>query len=133
MLDGRPRCSGAKRLTNSQAAGEIGREKDGAGEFAWNGARDCAARGRGVETRLQHETFSASLREVVTRKLAGVGSVLGLCKKIGGDPAGVAAFSENDRFRGAGGKIDGAVAGDELLGGGDVSVARAEDFFDTRN
>ena len=41
---------------------------------------------------------------------AGIASVFGLRQQIGGDPASVAASSEDDRLGRAGGKIDAAVA-----------------------
>src|SRR5579859_6756564 len=66
-------------------------------------------------------------------KTSSVGSVLGLGEKIGGDPFCVASFRENDGLRGARGKIDGAIAADDLFGGGDEAVAGAKDFINARN
>jgi len=59
--------------------------------------------------------------------------VLRLRQKVRGDPFRIASRRENNGFRRASGKINGAIAADELLGGGDEPVSRAADFFDTRN
>ena len=59
--------------------------------------------------------------------------MFGLREEIGGDPAGVAAFGQDDSFGGSSGKIDGATGRNELLGGGDVFIAGPKKFFNVRN
>ena len=59
--------------------------------------------------------------------------MFGLSEEISGDPGWIAARGENDSFGGSGGKIDGAIAANELLGGGHKAIAGAKDFFDARD
>ena len=54
-------------------------------------------------------------------------------EKIGGDPFRIALRGEDDGFGRACGKIDGAIARDELFCGGNEAVAGAKDFVDARN
>src|SRR5690348_13542944 len=57
------------------------------------------------------------------QKASGVWSVFSLRQEIGGNPGWIAAGGEHDGFGGPGEKIDGAVATDELLGGGYEAIA----------
>ena len=59
--------------------------------------------------------------------------MFGLGEKIGGDPFRIALCGEDDGFGRACGKIDGAIARDELFCGGDEAVAGAEDFVHAGN
>src|SRR5260370_38364033 len=59
--------------------------------------------------------------------------MLCLREQIGGDPARVAFGRQNDRFRGASRPINGAIAADQLFGGGDIFVAGSKDFLYARN
>src|SRR5260370_28893684 len=59
--------------------------------------------------------------------------MLCLREQIGGDPARVAFGGQNDRFRGASREINGAIAADQLFGGGDIFIAGSKDFFYERN
>src|SRR6267143_1455384 len=59
--------------------------------------------------------------------------MFGLRQEISGNPARITVFAENNRFRWAGRQIDRTIAAHKLLGGGDVLIARSEDFFDARN
>src|SRR5260370_6746216 len=63
----------------------------------------------------------------------GVFRVLGLGKEICGHPTRVAVIGEDNGFGWAGRQIDGAIAADELLGGGDIFVTGPEDFLDAWN
>src|SRR6266446_170759 len=56
-----------------------------------------------------------------------------LRQKISRNPARITVFAENNRFSWAGRQIDRTIAAHKLLGGGDVLIARSEDFFDARN
>jgi hypothetical protein len=59
--------------------------------------------------------------------------VLGLRDQVGGNVGRVAALAGDDDLRGAGEHVDGAVEGDEALGGGDVEIAGADDLVDARD
>ena len=60
--------------------------------------------------------------------------MLRLGKQIGSNPSSIAiGGGEYNRLSGARRQIDGAIAADQLFGGGDVPVARAEDFLHARN
>ena len=63
----------------------------------------------------------------------GVGIVLGLGDKVGGDELRIPAIGEDDGFGGAGEHVDGAIGADEALGGGDEAIAGAEDFVHARD
>ena len=67
------------------------------------------------------------------KETSRVGSVFGLRHQVSSDPARMAVNSENDSFGRTGGEVDGTVRTDELLGCGDIAIARAEDFFNARN
>ncbi len=64
-------------------------------------------------------------------KAGSILGVFGLREKIGSDPTRIAALCEHHGFGGPGGKVDGAVGGDELFCGGDVFVAGPK-IFSTR-
>ena len=59
--------------------------------------------------------------------------MLGLRQQIGSDPARIAVRRQDDRLRRAGRQIDRAIAADQLFGGGNVLIARAEDFLHAGN
>ena len=60
----------------------------------------------------------------------GVRIVLGLRNKIGGDRSWIAGFAGDDDLRGSGQHVDGAIKGDELLGGRNPCVAGTDDLVD---
>ena len=63
----------------------------------------------------------------------GVFCVFGLGQQVGGDPARVAFGRQDNRFGWPSGQINRAIAADDLFGGRDVFVPRAEDFFNVGN
>ena len=70
---------------------------------------------------------------MVTRKLAASGACSACARRSAAIQRALPRSARTIGFRRAGGQVDGAVGGDELLGGGDVFVAGAEDFFDARD
>ena len=59
--------------------------------------------------------------------------VLGLCQQVCRDPLWVALYRQNNHLRWACREIDSAIAADELLRCGDVTIAGPKDLFDARN
>ena len=62
-----------------------------------------------------------------------VGIVLCLRHHVGGKKSGIAFVAVEDGFGRTGKHIDGAVGARQLLGGGDKTISRANDFIHTRN
>ncbi len=104
--------------------------------------QDCAGiahrRVRGIVWReirqLRLHFFLDGVRQFKRRryqKTSRVGRMLGLREQISRDPFRIALCRENDGFRRACRKIDGAIAADELLCGGDKAIAGPEDFIHT--
>ena len=63
----------------------------------------------------------------------GVDIVLGLGEHVGGEVARIAVGDDDQDFGGAGDEIDADFAGEQLLGGGDVDVAGADDAVGARD